>query len=59
MFDVGSIGSIFSHTQLMYCNSLIKALLRAWKVLERQYFKSGNSLDEIHREEISQPVVKN
>ena len=56
MFDVGSI---FSHTQLMYCNSLIKALLRAWKVLERQYFKSGNSLDEIHREEISQPVVKN
>ena len=39
--------------------SLIKDLLRAWKVLGRHYLKSGNSLDETHREEISQPVVKN
>ena len=38
---------------------LIKDLLRAWKVLGRHYLKSGNSLDETHREEISQPVVKN
>ena len=38
---------------------LIKALLRAWKVLGRHYLKSGNSLDETRREEISQPVVKN
>ena len=39
--------------------SLIKDLLRAWKVLGRHYLKSGNSLDETHREEITQPVVKN
>ena len=39
--------------------SLIKDLLRAWKVLGRHYLKSGNSLDETHREEIGQPVVKN
>ena len=39
--------------------SLIKDLLRAWKVLGCHYLKSGNSLDETHREEISQPVVKN
>ena len=37
----------------------VKDLLRAWKVLGRHYLKSGNSLDETHREEISQPVVKN
>ena len=39
--------------------SLIKDLLYAWKVLDRHYLKSGNFLDETHREEISQPVVKN
>ena len=39
--------------------SLIKALLLAWKVVGLHYLKSGNSLDETHREEISQPVVKN
>ena len=38
--------------------SLIKDLLRAWKVLGCHYLKSGNSLDETHREEISQPAVK-
>ena len=36
--------------------SLIKDPLYAWKVLGRHYLKSGN---ETHREEISQPVVKN
>ena len=45
--------------QFLVLSSLIKDLLRAWKVLGRHYLKSGNSLDEAHREEISQPAVKN
>ena len=38
---------------LMYLGlaSPVKDLLRAWKVLGRHYLKSGNSLDETHREE--------
>ena len=43
----------------MVFGSLIKDLLRAWKVLGRHYLKSENFLDETHREEISQPAVKN
>ena len=38
---------VFS-THCMPVGSLIKDLLRAWKVLGRCYLKSGNSLDETH-----------
>ena len=43
---------------IIWSISLIKDLLRAWKVLGCHYLKSGNSLDETHREEIGQPAVK-